>query len=185
MIELLTAMLVIITGFYALFTFKILKANEKVVEQMRNQQEAMLRPYVSITPVLFPETHFFFLKIKNSGKTAAENLRLSIDKDFFKAGNEKDESNLRSFHAFKEKIDSFVPGAEMIFRLAQDFVIFGDTIKSETTPAIFTITAEYEYQQKKVKENTVIDLRPYYPSVLPHDPVVNQLKELRETIKNK
>ena len=81
MIEILTGLLVVITGTYALFTFKILKANENIVKQMRTQQEAMFRPYVSISPIVFPENIIFFLKIKNTGLTSAKNLKLSIDRD--------------------------------------------------------------------------------------------------------
>ena len=185
MIEILTAILVIFTGFYAWATFRILKANEKVVEQMRNQQEATQRPYISISPVLYPENPIVFLKIKNSGLTAAQNVRLSLDRDFYQFGEKREESNLRSFRAFTEPIDSFVPGGEMLFYLAQSFVIFGEKTDSSLTPSVFTITTEYEYHYKKVTEKTTIDLRPYLASAIPHDPMVNQVKKLRETIEKK
>jgi len=42
--ELLTATLVVVTGFYAWATFRILKANDKVVDVMRKQNEALIRP---------------------------------------------------------------------------------------------------------------------------------------------
>lgn len=48
MIEFLTALLVIITAFYAWVTYKMLKANERVVETMRNEFEAMQRPYITM-----------------------------------------------------------------------------------------------------------------------------------------
>lgn len=185
MIEILTTILVIITGFYAWVTFRILKANEKVVEQMRNQQEAMQRPYISISPVLYPENPIVFLKIKNSGLTAAQNLRLNLDKNFYQFGDKNEKSNLKSFKAFTDPIDSFVPGAEMTFYLAQTFVIFGEKTDPSLTPNVFTITSEYEYQRKKVTEKAVIDLRPYLASTFPHDPLVNQLKKLIEVIEKK
>lgn len=143
MIEILTAILVVITGIYAWFTFRILKANEKVVEQMRSQQEAMYRPYISVSPVVYPENPIVILKIKNSGLTAAHNLRLSLDKDFYKFGKKEEENNLRSLTAFKKPIDSFVPGAEIFFYLAQSFVIFGKKADPNLTPTSFTVTAEY------------------------------------------
>jgi hypothetical protein len=185
MIETLTGILVIITALYAWFTFKILKANERLVEQMRNQQEATYRPYISISPILFPENSIVFLRIKNSGLTAAQNLRLNLDKDFYQFGERKEQSNLRSFTAFKKPIDVFVPGAEILFYLAQSFVIFGEKGDQSLTPSIFTISAEYQYQNKKVTENTIIDLRPYLGSAVPHDPMVSQVKKLRETIEKK
>ncbi|MBM4338231.1 MAG: hypothetical protein FJ110_01680 [Deltaproteobacteria bacterium] len=185
MIEILTAILVIFTGFYAWATFRILKANEKVVEQMRYQQEATQRPYISISPVLYPENPIVFLKIKNSGLTAAHNVRLSLDRDFYQFGEKREESNLKSFRAFTEPIDSFVPGGEMLFYLAQSFVIFGEKTDPSLTPSCFTITAEYEYHSKKVREKTIIDLRPYLASTFPYDPLVNQMIKLIETIKKK
>ena len=39
--EILTGALVLITGFYAWATYKILKANERVVEVMHEQAEAV------------------------------------------------------------------------------------------------------------------------------------------------
>ena len=48
--EVLTAILVLITGFYAYVTFRILKANEKVVAEMGNQTESINRPYINIRP---------------------------------------------------------------------------------------------------------------------------------------
>ena len=44
MLEVLTGILVIITGSYAWATYKILRANEKVVEEMKEQSEAIMRP---------------------------------------------------------------------------------------------------------------------------------------------
>jgi len=61
MIEILTALLVVITGIYAWFTFRILKANERIVEKMHEQQEAMYRPYIAISPVVYPENPIAFL----------------------------------------------------------------------------------------------------------------------------
>ena len=62
MIEILTAVLVIITGFYAWATFRILRANEKVVSVMEKQAVAMGRPYVTVTPFVLPGTPPNFTK---------------------------------------------------------------------------------------------------------------------------
>ena len=185
MIDILTALLVIITGFYAWVTFKILKANEGVLSEMREQQEAFHRPYVSILPVVYSDNPIFFLKIKNTGKTAAQNLRLIIDKNFYKFGNKKPDNNLRISSAFSETIDSFVPGAEMLFYLAQGFVVFGKDADENITPSKFSIFAEYEYASHKVVEKTTIDLRPYFESAMPQNPIVDKLKKLTDTINKK
>jgi len=185
MIEILTGLLVIITGLYAYFTFRILGANERVVAEMQNQNEALRRPYIVVSPALFPNNIIFFLRIKNTGLTAAENLHLSIDKDFYEFGKVEDKRNLRLFKAFSDPIDSFVPGAEMTFYLAQSFVIFGESSNPQVTPSVFTVTAEYSFGKKTVVEKTIVDLRPYSHSTTPQDSMSYELKKIREILEKK
>lgn len=185
MIETLTGILVVITGFYAWVTFKILRANESVLLEMKVQQEALFRPYISISPVLYTDNPIFYLKIQNTGQTSADNLRLSIDKDFYVFGEKKNDKNLKSYSAFSSNIDSFVPNAQMLFCLAQGFVIFGQDAKEDITPSVFTITANYGFSGKEVYEQTVIDLRPYSNSTIPHDPIISKLKDIKESIDKK
>lgn len=102
--ELLTGALVVITTFYAWATYKILRANENVVEAMREQALAALRPYVVVAPMLEVDNPVFYLRFSNTGKTAAENLRLSIDKSFFKFGEKTQNRDLATFTAFNQPI---------------------------------------------------------------------------------
>ena len=60
MIDILTFLLVVITGFYAWVTFKILNAYEAVLSEMRNEQESLFRPYISIAPTFYPDNPCFF-----------------------------------------------------------------------------------------------------------------------------
>ena len=52
MIEVLTTLLVVITGFYAWATCRILRANEQVVSVMQEQSEAINRPYIAVSTFL-------------------------------------------------------------------------------------------------------------------------------------
>ena len=185
MIEILTAILVIITAFYAWVTFRILKANEGVLKEMHEQQEALNRPYISISPVIYPDNPCFFLRIKNTGKTAAQNLKLRMDKDFYKFGQAGSQNNLRNLRAFKETIESYAPETEMLFYLAQSFVVFKEKADNEKTPDNFTIIAEYEYFRKKVVEKFIVDLRPFLDSAMPQDPLVQKFGELNKIIEKK
>lgn len=182
MIEFLTALLVIITGFYAWATFHILKANKCVVELMSEQSEALTRPYVSISAFLPSESIIFALRIANTGKTPAKNLKLTLDREFYKYGRSSGNNKFSDFVAFKEVIESFPPGAELIFDLAQGFKIFGEDSETGVTPACFSITAQYGYGDKSVIEENKIDLRPYFLSNLPKNPEVSQLKQIKESI---
>lgn len=182
MIEILTALLVVITGFYAWVTYRILKANERVVEAMREQSEAAFRPYVTVTPFVEPDNPNFYLRIANLGKTAATDLRLTIDRSFFKFGRRSEGDDLASFAAFNQPIDSFPPDSEIVFGLAQSFVVFADGADPTTCPTTFTVTANYKFGQKQVEERHIIDLRPYKQADVPQDPVIRKLKAINESI---
>lgn len=182
-IEILTAVLVLITAFYAWATFKILRANEKVVEVMRDQAIATSRPYVVVAPVLELDNPIFYLRISNFGKTSAINLRLMIDKSFFIFGEEAKDRDLASFTVFNKTIDSFPPGAEITFSLAQGFKIFEGNVEHPGLPHTFSITAEYEFADKQVKEVNQIDLRPYLNATIPQDGYIRKLKEIGGSLK--
>ncbi|MFC1643659.1 hypothetical protein ACFL1F_01090 [Chlamydiota bacterium] len=181
----LTAILVVITGVYVWLTFRILKANEKTVVFMRDQSESLTRPYVNISVVIYPQNSLFYLKIANTGRSTAEKLRMKIGKDFYQYGMNQENRNLRKFSAFSEEIDSFHPGAEMQFGLAQGFVLFGDEADLNLTPTRFEIETEYIGNGKKYYEIIPIDLSPYSKSILPHDPYVDQLSKICKAIEKK
>ena len=181
-IDYLTGVLVLITGFYAWATFRILRANEKVVEVMHEQAEAVTRPYISVAPILEPDNPIFYLRISNSGKTAANKLKLTIDKSFHKFGERSGERDLATFAAFNQVIESFPPGAEITFSLAQSFVLFAEDADKEILPHSFTITAEYSYGEKTVKEDNIIDLKAYLGADIPQDPYIRKLKDISKAI---
>jgi len=181
-IEFLTALLVVITGFYAWVTYRILKANELVVEAMRDQSESTYRPYVTVSPFLEPDNPIFYLRIANLGKTAAIGLRLELDRSFFKFGERSDNNDLASFAAFNHPIDSLPPDSEIVFGLAQGFVIFAENADPTTCPTTFTVTASYKFGSRQVEERQVIDLKPYLHADVPQDPVIRKLKAINDSI---
>jgi hypothetical protein len=179
MTDLLTAALVIITAFYAWATFRILRANEGVVEVMQLQAEAMTRPYITAGAFLEPDNPIFYLRITNTGRTAAHDLQLNLDKSFYRY--ERDD--LASTPAFTQKIESFPAGATLEFALAQGFVIFGEGADRSKMPTVFTVTAQYSYAGKSVKEANVVDLRPYLNTQIPHNAYVRKLDQIGESLK--
>ncbi len=181
-IELLTASLVLITGLYAWITFRILRANEKVVDVMHEQANAITRPYVVVVPFLELDNPIFYIRIANTGRTAATNLRLTLDKSFQQFGNEGIENDLSTFVAFNQTIDSFSPGAEIIFPLAQGAMIFSQGEEHSQLPWTFSITAEYDFASHHVVEINRIDLRPYLKAVIPQDGYVRKLESIRKSV---
>lgn len=182
--EILTGLLVLITGFYAWATFRILKANQDMATAMARQLELQLRPYVQPFLFIHPGTNIFCLRVKNMGKSAATNLRLSLDRNLFQFGEKRDEKNLRNLIAFSQPIQSFPPSAELEFWLAQGPHLFGANVDDNVTPRIFSVTAAYEYSGKSVEETTTIDFRPYLNSDIPRHYVAHELHEILRVLQD-
>lgn len=179
-IEYLTAILTFITAIYAYLTLRMAKASELSVEAVRAQSEAMSRPYVTVVPFVRPHTTLLYLRVSNMGKTAAQNLRLSFDRDFFQFGDTNNpQKNLRNISAFSKPIDSFPPGMELFFGLGQGHIVFHENVQPDACPTQFSITATYEFFGKSVTEVNQIDLRPYASSEGARNPVVEELERIR------
>jgi hypothetical protein len=180
MIEVLTSLLVVITGVYAWVTFGILKANQRTVEAMQAQAEAATRPYITINVFSVPNNQLFYLKIANTGKTGADNVRFSLDREFYQYGETT--RPMRQYSIFQQPIEHLSPGSELILGLAPGAVVLGDSADESITPTVFSITASYSYANKTVTETTAIDLRPYKQSMAPPSTVANELKKIREQL---
>lgn len=187
MIEILTAILVVITGIYAYLTYKMAKSSEASVQAAREQFEAMYRPYIEVRPYARLNTTLLYLLIENTGRTAAQNVRLSIDRDFYQFGRRDPAHSLRAKPAFSEQIDSLGSGHKLNFALAQGFVIFGEGEGGgpDTTPVQFQITAVYEFAGKKFEETHRIDLRPFVGAEGERSALVEELQKIRVALEKK
>lgn len=184
MIEILTAILVVVTGFYAWATFKILKANENVVEVMKQQNDVLMRPYITVNTLVHPKHPLIHLKITNSGKTPAKDVRFEIDKPFYQFGRKGEEHNIAEFPVFQNPIECFPPDTSLYFDLAQGFVIFGKDANHDVTPSKFSIKVTYSYGGKTVEELTQIDLNPYLNSRSEPNPLIEELEKIRKAIES-
>lgn len=174
--EILTAILVVVTGIYAYLTHKMSNMSERSVQMMKEQAEAMSRPYLVIQPFVRPHTPFLYLKIYNSGKTPALKVKLELDKDFYQF-DESDKS-LKEASIFSSTFDSFAPNQELFFALGQGCAIFGDS--KNALPEQFVVTATYSYMDKEVVEKSHIDLRPFAQSEGEKNPIVEELEKIRK-----
>ncbi len=176
----LTLALVVITAFYAYATFKILRANEAMVSAMRDQQNAAMRPYVLVSTSVRTGTQLLYLSIKNVGKTAALDLTLSLDKNFYQLGEKREERNVAKSAAFTRSIDSLPPDGQLLFLLGNGPTLYGGGNNDELSPLVFQVTAKYRSGTDTISEQSTVDLRPYINTDVPHDPVVEELEKLRK-----
>lgn len=176
--EILTGASVIVTAIYAFLTFGILRENRRLTSITNAQATAANRPYVTVSVWPEPNTSLFYLRIANTGRTAATDLSLSMDRAFYQFGDRQEEHNLARFRAFQEPIACFAPGAELLFYLSQSFEIFGKHNDPAVTPNVFDVRARYTFPGGRVDEVTKVDIRPYLMTTSPH----SEEKETRKEI---
>lgn len=178
----ITLALVLITAFYAYITFRILRANEALVLQMKRQLDRVVRPYVTVSLRNRMETQLIYLVVKNTGRTAAENLRLTLDGDYYQDGKVRQGRNISEWSAFSTVIDGFPPNAELQFLLGNGPELLEDAPSGKVARPTIKVGASYSAQGQTFEESTTVDLRPFAMSSVPHDPVVEELARIRESL---
>lgn len=178
----ITLALVVITGFYAWATFKILQANEGVVAAMREQTEAQLRPYVTASISVRTGTTLLCLEIQNTGRSPAVGLRLRMDRNFYPHAERREHENIAKLPAFTAPIESLAPNSRLVFILGVGGTIFGAEADDELCPKVFHIHATYTHAGRNYSEDTTLDIRPMLHSSVVHHPVAEEIKNLREML---
>jgi hypothetical protein len=172
---------VLILAFYTYATFRILKANQSVVNAMQEQTEAQLRPYVVAHVTTRIGSTLMLLEVQNIGRSPALNLSLRMDKDFF-FNAEKEGQNIAQLPVFTQPIDALASGARLQFVLGVGHTVFSESESDSVCPKVFAINADYQFGGRQYVENNPIDLRPMSHSVAIQDPVADEIKMLRECL---
>lgn len=161
-------------------TFRILRANQAVVDEMRAESIARERPYIRITLHVRPQTQLFYLVIENIGKSPAFSIRLTLERPF-----RTPTGNLADLAAFSQVIDCLPSNSVLRFMLGTGPELLGNDVNREEVPLRFDLVATYSYGGSSTSERTTIDFRPYHSSSLEFDPVVEELERLRDTVKGR
>lgn len=184
MSDILTIVLILITGIYAYFTYRILKANEATVATMREQLHSTVRPYVTISLETMRRSQMFLLRIANTGSSVAQNLRLTIDRDFHVLGDAAPQRNIRSFHIFQNPVETFPPGAELRFHLATALQLWDPLANRQILPLEFRVTAQFVHQGVEHTETSIVDFRPFQFAALMPDPLIEELERIRQALQH-
>lgn len=180
-----TVILVIITAIYAFLTHRIARSNSLMVEQIEKQNFALTRPVIAIN-ILSRQSTVLSLSITNRGNSPAQNLRLEIDKDFYRFAKNTEMENLKNFHVFKNPMPIFAVGDQLIFDLSQGFNFNTVNEGINLTPDTFCITVKYKMAEINFDEIHKIDIRPYFNSLAKmskDDSLENMEKHLKQISK--
>lgn len=174
-IELLTLILVIITGVYAYFNYLMAKRNGEMVEEMKAQREAFLAPVIAIA-VKIKHGSMMCILVSNRGQSPATNLRLSLDRDFHQYGKPGPEENVRNFPMFQETIPSFAPGEELFTFLVQGHEM------NDFAPAKFAVLAKYEFGGKSYEQSHSVNLAAYFRTAQDRDELLDEAKKISKAL---
>jgi hypothetical protein len=180
--NIVSLVLVLVTGIYVFLTYRIASANSSVAIQMLNQQENISRPVISANIQVRSQV-LFLLVIRNSGAGVATKVTLTLDRDFFRFGERKREKNLRELDVFNGAEFTLAPGDSLQFDLAQGFVVFAEGADEALTPTRFKIYAKYNSQVKRYEETIEVDLKPYRMTVWPKSELALEIEKLTKVVK--
>lgn len=181
MMEILTLLLVVITGVYAWLTHGILKANQKSVETMKDQIEASFRPHLIGRVTSRIGTDLLILRIENIGRSVANRLRVRMDRDYFQNA-QRNGSNLKELEFFNREIASFAPGQYADFMLGRASMLLGEGASSGLSPRRFCLTFDYESVGKEYKDVQEIDVGALSDTLIEHNSLVDEVKKIPASI---
>lgn len=150
-----TAILVLITGWYAYITKKILKSGEDTSKEM-------LRPYIVVN--IYSEDLFINLSISNIGKRPAKDLNITFDPSLkmIEKANSENLENDKSYEGFDHEPmlnQKFMPPNHSVNTVLAYNPFF---IHNERLPRIYTVTFTYkDLNNISYKEEYTFDLSSY------------------------
>jgi hypothetical protein len=160
----ISLVLVIVTGIYVFLTWRIANANKGMLDNIREQYRDSLRPVVMPT-LQIRDQIVLRLAISNTGKSPAYRLRVGLDKDFLQWA---DRGNIREFNVFQKEISVLAPGGEIVIDLAQGFNLGREANGQILTPLEFNVSLSYASKDgEQYKETVPIDLAPYMQTHTP------------------
>lgn len=172
--------LVVITGAYVILTRGILLETRRSVNELIKQRGDRERPRIVIFPSIREGNPLISLEVANIGQMAAQNLKISIDKDVYRFGKKADSSNLRDLPAFILPIAYFNVGQRLIF----EFDTIG-YLNDEENPKIFEVKLSYWANGENYIENQSVDFRPIVNSSHIYHPLHYEMKGIRDVLERK
>jgi hypothetical protein len=167
-----TILLTVFTGVYVYLTY----SGGRLV---RDQLEESLRPLIVVDPVIDAVNRVFKLRIRNLGRSAATNLRMSLDRDMNMFGSP--ELNLRQAYAFREGIATFGASAELTFELGVDWQMLRPDSEG-MPPARFSVNWSYNFAKKTYRESASVDFHVLTWSTSSPDALVRELQQTNKLL---
>ena len=167
-----TAVMVILTYLYVRYTKLIHQANQKMIEEIKEQAWLSGRAYM-VVRLVFKRRYMCALELANEGKSPARRVRLALDRDVFQMGDLT--RRINDFPVFSRDLEVFPPG------IRSSIILWPGTVKPGTDRYAdkFKITVSYETLGRNVEEETLLDV--YLYSEFPPSSMEESLEKIAET----
>lgn len=153
-------------------------------DALLKQVEVLYRPYITVW-VEMDNAGTRKLHVMNTGRSAARNLSLTMDRDFYQLAKQESDGerwNLRRAYLFSNTILSFGPNSHVQFVLAGATQLNDENIDQSLMPRQFVITSHYESADVIYQEGHQIDLDQFRSSFLHKDFTVEALRSIGKTL---
>jgi hypothetical protein len=155
----ISVVLVIVTGIYVILTWRIASANQSMLDNIREQYRDSLRPVV-FPSIQVREQVVLVLVFANTGRSPAYRVHAAIDTDFFQFADTH--RNIRDFNIFNQEIPVLAPGTELPIDLAQGFNLDVERDGRNITPTTFNVKVSYASKDQEFDETVPIDLKAFF-----------------------
>ena len=155
-----------------------------MAEQMRAQHAAATSPVIAVNLQIRDEV-LINLRIKNSGRATARNLRISLDRDFHQFAAPDPDRNIRYFGIFQNPIPCFPPDEQLLIHLSQGWNLGKVHNDRVITPPEIKIEVAYDHAGCRHTERFEFDLAAYYHTFQDRSETSKELRKIREALEKR
>lgn len=170
---------VIVAAVYAGLTYLLARKNGEMVALMKAQHREFIAPHVTLS-LGIKHSIITTVKIRNVGRSAARNVRLSLDRDFYQFAEHQPEKNVRKWPLFQQAMPCLGAGDEIFFMLCQGFNIDKEIGGVNITPSKFSISVVYEFGGVERSENYEVDLGFYFRTQQDRSQELEELEKIQK-----
>lgn len=181
-IEYITLWIGIVTTLYVVLTYLMFRETKKGNDLTKQQLLQLSSP--NLISQVFPLSAGFALKISNQGKSSANNLRLSLDKEIPLGVKGDNTPLINDLPPFQDVIGSFPPGHSVYIPLGKESVLFGNDARRNKETLVFKIKYEYEYATTMVSGEMNVDLLHISGTLRPPLPLEAEVSRVANEIHN-
>ena len=174
--------LVVVTGVYTFLTYRLVSANNRLIEFSEQQIELQQRPYIEVSVVVRDGAPLFQLKVTNTGASSARNLKIDISPDFYRFHEKLEKNLIQGFPLFSQVTPSFPPKMEILYDLGVAYKFFEEDVDETIAPPEMVVKMSYGSGLKSYEDEIRLDIRMFGGAFAGSVGSLNELKKVNSNL---